>query len=215
MNHGRLPAFDFDVFVFEGGPAFDEESVGIVVGAAGIAEPAFCDEVAGDEAGGADDLLGGPASEMEGIGLHVEVDAVDGDLLADITGDDAGIVAVLFQVVIETFGRAVCQVEGAGDIARDHFLVGVEGEKIVEEAADMVAGFYGYILFAVGGECFERFAGREDIDPALRLCHHTEGLPGDKAGGGEAADDHQDAEEADMLEGGFQVLCFGKHGYSF
>ena len=115
----RLSFFDFIVFVFQDVPSFDEESVGIVIRPAGIAKPAFREQVPGDDTGGTGYFLGSLASEMKGVGLHIEVDAVNGDFLADIAGDNAGVVAVFFQVVIETFRRAICEVEGAGDMVCD------------------------------------------------------------------------------------------------
>lgn len=68
--------------------------MGIVIGTAGVSQPAFCDEATGHQAGRTDDLLDSEATEVIRVGGHVETDAVDGNLLADIAGDDAGVITV-------------------------------------------------------------------------------------------------------------------------
>lgn len=72
----------------------------IIVRAADIAQPALRDQVPANNAGRTDDLLAGIASEIVRVRPGIEIDAVDGDFLADIAGNYARIIAVFPEVVV-------------------------------------------------------------------------------------------------------------------
>lgn len=101
------------------------------------------------------------------------------------------------------------------NIGSDHFLIGVQGKEVLVEATDMVAGFYGKIVFAIARQSFQYLTGREDINAFLCQFHRPEGLVDDEDADAQAAQEPDDAEAPDMAEGGLGVMCSGEYGWHF
>jgi len=132
-----------DVFVLQGTPSFDKESMRVVITTAAVPQPPFRQKTPRRHTGGPDDLLCGPAPEVIRITVYFHRDAVDNQLLADIAGYDPGIITILLQIVIQPFRRSIRQVQGMGDIGIDHLLVRVQRKKILMKGPDMIPCLHG------------------------------------------------------------------------
>src|SRR3569833_1283532 len=72
-----------------------------------------------------------PALDQEAIRItaQVDADAVYLQLLADVAGNDVGVVAAFGEVIICAFGRAVSQVKRFTKACLVGFIVGRQGKK--------------------------------------------------------------------------------------
>jgi len=201
-----LSRFDFEVVVVKYRPAFDEETVRIVVRPGGVPQPALCQQGSRCDAGWPDDPFGGVATEMKGITVRAQGDAVHGDLLADIAGDDTGVVAVLPKVVGDPQRRGVREIERTGEVGPDHFFIRVQGEEILVKVADMVAGFGGYVLLPVGGYRLKRLACRQDVYFFVGMGYGTIGYQYHKSGEEKTAYHCSQGYQPDVLKGSFDPV---------
>ena len=84
MKQSGSACLHADVFVLQGTPSFDKESMRVVVTTAAVPQPPFGQKTPPRQTGRSDDLLRGPAPEIIRIAVHIYRDAVDVQLLADI-----------------------------------------------------------------------------------------------------------------------------------
>lgn len=68
----------------------------VIVTAADIAQIPACDQATGGYRCASDQLFSSKAGESVGILINIQFDAVHGDLLADITGDQVIVITGLF-----------------------------------------------------------------------------------------------------------------------
>ena len=119
----------------------------VIIRPADVTQPSFRDQVPRHDAGRPDDLLGPITAEIKGVASGIQGNAVHRDLLADIAADDIGIIAALFQVIVQPLGRSVRQVKRLRNIGLDDPLIRVKREKSQVKGTDMVAGLYRNISF--------------------------------------------------------------------
>ena len=200
-----------EIFVLECGPAFDQKSMGIVVATVNHPEPTFGDQGPGCDTGRPDDALSRPTVEIKGLMVGIELNTIHRDLLTDIAGYDVGIVAGLFEVVIELLSRPVRQIEGLADIGADDFFVGIQREEVLMKAADMVAGLYRDIVAVVGSYGLKRLSIGENPDALLGGVCQADAFGGYIAGQAKAGYYCQDGEPTDLPEGGVDVFGLGKN----
>ena len=184
----------------------------VIVTAGYIAEFPFGDQAACHGAGGANNALCRVAFKSIGIAAQVNRYAVNLDLLADIPGDDIGIVAALCQVIIFLFCRFIGEVKRFGQVGLDDFIIRVKRKEKLMERPDMVTRLYCDIVLSVGGKSFQRLPVKQDIQ--LVLSTGDELLSGIFiiAQGNKIPYDQDDGKTANMLEGGFDIFHFFKHG---
>ena len=124
-----LSGFATDVMVSEDRPALDQITMWIVVALADLSQLTAGDQAPLDLTGGSCDLLGGITAEEIGAVPDIQPNAVHFDLLTDIAGNDAGIIAAFLQVTVFLPGTAIGQVQRAAQIALDYLFIGIETEK--------------------------------------------------------------------------------------
>jgi hypothetical protein len=155
--------------------------------------------------------LGRETAEVKWIAPGIQRNAVYRNLLADIAADDVRIITALFQVIIEPLRRSVRQIEGLGDIGLNDPLIRIKRKKGQVKGSNMVAGLDRNIVLAVAGKGFECLTAGQDINFPLGRCYISMGFVGDIATEGKRAQDDQDTEETNLLEGGFNIFRFHKH----
>src|SRR5690242_12266915 len=96
----------FDILVLQDLPAFDQEPVRIVIAPGYVAQITFSDQPADYRRRCPDQPLGGVTPKIVRIAIRADNYTVDRDPLADVAGDEGGIIAAFPEVVIFPFGRA-------------------------------------------------------------------------------------------------------------
>src|SRR5690606_20350556 len=101
------PGSRFQILVGDGCPAFYQKTMRVVITSGYITQRPFSNQAAGSDAGGTDDTLGGIAPKFIWVFIDVHRYAIHMDGLVNITGNKPGIIPVLLQVVIDSFGTAI------------------------------------------------------------------------------------------------------------
>ena len=141
------------IFVFEGSPVGDEQSVGIVLRPRYVLYLTHGDDGAFEVTASALDEL--CAEVLEFLLMLIELDgvALDG---ADGRGrNDVGVEAVLFHGLFLLHRRAVSHVEGLAKRPLDVVVVGRQVEEVLVEELDVCLGFHhevGFLQAAFGEE---------------------------------------------------------------
>ena len=120
---------DFEVFVFQGMPALDQKTMRVVIAAGNIPQFPFGDQAAGNRARCAYNALPGIAFKRIGVKPQIDRHAVYVDLLADISGDNIGVITIFTQVIIFFFSGLIGQVKGFGQVIADNLIIGVKRKK--------------------------------------------------------------------------------------
>lgn len=141
----------------------------IVIASGNIAQGSFRNQAAGNNTGCADNALCCVATEPVWILVNINTDTVHFNDLADITGYDARIVPVFFQVIVFTFGACISKVKRLGQVRFNDLIVRVKGKEQLVECFDMVLCFYRDIVFPVGGIRLQSLAVCQDIYFPLHL----------------------------------------------
>ena len=185
--------------------------MGVIAGTHRHAQSAFRYQLAGNQRGWPDNALRSLAPEIKGIGVGVQRDAVYPDLLVDIARYDPGIETIFFQVVVQSFGRAVCEIECTGQVGIDYLFVRRQREEAFMETSDMIPCLHRDILFPVTGQRFQHPAAGEYIDPVLSPLCHPQHSSDDKAGQPCTREQKQNRKKTDMLKSRFYIFCCWKH----
>ena len=214
--HRYLVCFGLQVGVLDDFPVLDQKAVGVGVGAAvQVAHHALADEPTEGGAAGADELLAGVAGEAVRVAVQLQADAVDLDLLGDVGGDQAVVVARFAQVVVLLFGAFIGQVQGPGDGGLDGLFIRGQAEEVLVEGADVVAQLDRQVGLFVRGDGLQQLAVVEQVAPLLGLVDDPGVGVDHVTGGGQVGQDQRDAERADVAEGGVDVFELAEHGRLF
>src|SRR3569833_2406189 len=206
-----LSVNDFEVFIFQSFPALDQEAVRVIVTSADITLFSGRNQAANNGATGTDDAFRGVAAEAIRITAQVDADAVYLQLLADVAGNDVGVVAAFGEVIICAVGRAVSQVKRFTKACLVGFIVWRQGKKKLVEGFDMIARFDGDIILAVRGDGIQHLAVEQDYDAALDGGNQCPALVNRKTHVYIGTEYHHYGKSADMLKCRFEVFKFLEH----
>lgn len=187
--------------------------MGIVLTAGNQTKVSFGDQNSGDNGAGTGEDLLAEVSEMVGWLAQLEENAVLLNFLADVSGDDIGVVVTFPQVVVLTLGRQVCQIECLGGVGFDHFFVRIQSKEKPVESGDVIFGFHFQIFPSVGEQGFQHFSVGQDIDFLLQGISQLLALEKCVTCKEERGDHDYQRKQTDLSEGGVDVLWFFKHGW--
>ena len=160
---------------------------------------------------GAYQLFGRVADELIGPLVAFQFGAVHRDFLGDIRGDQVVVIAGLPQVIILPFGGLIRQVKRFTDVGLYRFIIRAQVKEVLMEGFDVIPQLNRQIGLALGRERGQQFSIVQDMNPALCQINRLGAFIDAKAHGQHIADDQQDAELPDVLEGGIYVFKLCEH----
>jgi len=183
----------------------------VVIRAGNVPQIALRDQAARYRGCGTDEFFRGKAFEVIGIAVHIQSHAVHFHLLADVAGNEVGVITGFFEVIVSRLGRSVCEVQGFGDIRFYDFIVRVQCKKMVVEHFNVIPDLYRDVLPAVRGKGFKGFAIGQYVNMVPVIGRTLVAFPDGEATDRNAGGDEQVAEQLDVPECRVDVFELCEH----